>query len=91
MEITAIRSRFIQESLRKALNGGDHLLAWMTACEFRKYFQWFRDSLPDADRRLIANQLATLEELCRTGGRASEKTSAHADRVRHQLQETTLA
>jgi hypothetical protein len=90
LDLIAIRSRFIQENLRKALTGGDHLLAWVTAHEFRRYFHWFRDSFPDADRRAIADQLSRLEELCRSR-RQPLKMSTYANRIGHQFQETTLA
>jgi hypothetical protein len=87
----AIRSRFIQESLRKALNGGDHLLASVMAHEFRRYFHWFRDSFSDADRRAIADQLSRLEESCRRRWQPLEGMSTYANRIGHQFQETTLA
>jgi hypothetical protein len=91
MDLIAIRSRFIQDNLRKALNGGDRFLAWMTAHEFHRYFQWHRDSFPEAERRAIADQLFRLERLCTSQRQPPEATSANANRIRHQFQETTLA
>jgi len=91
VDLIAIRSRFIQESLRKALNGGDHLLAWVTAHEFRCYFHWFRDSFPEVERRAIADQLSRLEELCRSRRQPLEGMSTYANRIGHQFQETTVA
>jgi hypothetical protein len=91
MDLIAIRSRFIQENLQKALNGGDRFLAWMTAHEFRRYYQWHRDSFPEAERRAIADELSRLERLCTNQRQPSEAASAHTDRIRHQFQETTLA
>jgi hypothetical protein len=90
VDLIAIRSRFIQDNLRKALNGGDRLLAWVTAHEFRRYFQWHRDSFPEAERRVIADQLSRLERLC-TSRQPSEPASAHANRIGHQFQETSAA
>jgi len=89
VDLASIRSRFIREGIRKALNGGDQLMAWVTAHEFRRYFQWYRDSLPEPDKREIDEQLARLEQLCTRGER--QDASTHGDRVRHQFQETTLA
>ena len=89
MDLDAIRSRFIREGIRKALNGGDQLMAWVTAHEFRRYFQWYRDSLPEPEKREIDEQLARLEQLCRRVDQ--QELSTHSDRVRHQFQETTLA
>jgi len=91
MDLISIRSRFIQDNLRKALNGGDRFLAWMTAHEFRRYFQWHRDSFPEAERRAIADQLSRLERLCTSRRQPSEAASAYANRIGHQFQETTLA
>ena len=65
LDLIAIRSRFIQDNLRRALHSGDRFVAWVTAHEFRRYFHWFRDSFPEEDRRSIAEQLSRLDELCR--------------------------
>jgi hypothetical protein len=63
MDVAGIRSRFIQESLRRALNECDRYAAWIIASEFRLYFQWFKDSLPASDQQVIVEQLRQLESL----------------------------
>src|ERR1700736_2687248 len=63
LDIVAIRSRYIQDNLRRALTAGDRLMAWVTAAEFRRYFHWFADTFPEPDKRIIAQQLSKLEEL----------------------------
>jgi hypothetical protein len=91
MDLIAIRIRFIQDNLRKALDGGDRFLAWMTAHEFRRYFHWHRDSLPEAQKRAIADQLSRLERLVTSQRQPSEATSTYVNRIGHPFQETTLA
>jgi len=86
--VVEIRSRFIQNNLSRALNGPDHVMAWVTASEFRRYFHWMAELLPEKDRRIIADQLRQLEQRFRS---PQSGISAHPDRVRHQLQETAFA
>jgi hypothetical protein len=62
-DVVEIRSRYIQDNLRRALIEGDRLMAWIIVAEFRRYFHWFADTLPERDKRLIAEQLSRLEAL----------------------------
>lgn len=61
MNVDAIRSRFIQDNLRRALQEPDKERAVRTMRAFRNYFQWFENRLPDLDRLAIVDQLASLE------------------------------
>lgn len=61
MEVDAIRSRFIQENLRRALLEPDKERATRALRAFRNYFQWFENCLPDLDKPAIRRQLAGLE------------------------------
>jgi hypothetical protein len=63
MDVDAIRSRFIQENLRYALEEQDRERASRTLRAFRSYFQWFESRLPNLERLTIQHQLATLEEV----------------------------
>ncbi len=66
MDVDAIRSRFIQENLRRALQEPDKERAARTLRAFRSYFQWFEERLPDFEKMAIRSQLARLERcLCR--------------------------
>jgi len=65
-DVSTIRSRFIQENLSKALSDSEEFSAWLTVREFKKYFQWFEDTLPEADRHYIREQLNRLEQLTST-------------------------
>lgn len=87
VDVRAIRSRYIQENLRRALNGADSFRAWYTASEFRRYFQWFADSFDESDRRIIADQLAKLEALCANSRAPESQASSNNDRVGQQFQE----
>ena len=61
MDVDVIRSRFIQENLRRALQEPDKERAARTLRAFRNYFQWFENRLPDLERLTIVDQLARLE------------------------------
>jgi hypothetical protein len=65
MLLGAIRSRFIQMHLQKALAADDQFFASSVAFEFRRYFEWFAGSIEEPDRTFISDQLRVLEELCR--------------------------
>ena len=62
MDVDAIRSRFIQDNLRRALLQQDKTHAARALGAFRKYFQWFEHRLPDLEKLAIMGQLARLEE-----------------------------
>ena len=53
MDVDAIRSRFIQENLRRALMEQDRARAARTLHAFRNYFQWFENQLPDLEKLTI--------------------------------------
>lgn len=61
MDLDVIRSRFIQDNLRRALQEPDNERAARALRAFRIYFQWFEERLPDPERLSIASQLARLE------------------------------
>jgi hypothetical protein len=61
MDVNVIRSRFIQDNLRSALQEPDKERAARTLRAFRNYFQWFESRLPDLERLAIVGQLANLE------------------------------
>jgi hypothetical protein len=90
LDIVAIRSRYIQDNLRRALTAGDRLMAWVTAAEFRRYFHWFADTFPEPDKRIITQQLSKLEELYAIHREPRNRVSTHADRVGHQFQESAF-
>ena len=62
MDIDAIRSRFIQENLRRALDERDRERAVRTLRAFRNYYQWFESRLPDPEKVTIADQLEQLDD-----------------------------
>lgn len=62
MDVDAIRTRFIQESLRRALMEHDRERAARALRAFRLYFQWFEHRVPDLEKLAIVSQLARLEE-----------------------------
>jgi hypothetical protein len=62
MDVNAIRSRFIQDNLRRALQEQDKERAARTLRAFRNYFQWFESRIPHLERLTIIGQLAKLEE-----------------------------
>jgi hypothetical protein len=61
VDVDVIRSRFIQDNLRRALQEPDKERAARTLRAFRNYFQWFESRLPDLERLAIVGQLASLE------------------------------
>ena len=61
VDVDAIRSRFIQDNLRCALEQRDRERAVRTLRAFRNYFQWFESRLPALERLAIVGQLASLE------------------------------
>jgi hypothetical protein len=63
MDVDAIRSRFIQENLRRALQEPDKERAARALRAFRSYFQWFENRLPDFEKLKIVAQLAKLEQI----------------------------
>jgi hypothetical protein len=71
MDVDAIRSRFIQENLRRALQEPDKERAARALRAFRNYFQWFEDQLPDFEKLTIRGQLARLERAY--AGESSER------------------
>jgi hypothetical protein len=66
MDVGTIRSRYIQSQLRRALRSDEDSLALKALVEFRRYFEWFLDSIPAFDRWFISYQLRQLEQRCRT-------------------------
>ena len=62
MDVDAIRSRFIQDNLRRALQEKDRAGAVRTLHAFRLYFQWFESRVPDLEKLAILRQLAALEQ-----------------------------
>jgi hypothetical protein len=50
MDIDAIRTRFIQDNLRRALQERDRARASRALCAFRNYFQWFENRIPEAEK-----------------------------------------
>jgi hypothetical protein len=62
MDVDAIRSRFIQENLRRAILEQDRARAARALRAFRLYFQWFETRFPDLEKMTILGQLARLEE-----------------------------
>jgi hypothetical protein len=61
MDVDVIRSRFIQDNLRRAMHEPDKERAARALRAFRNYFQWFESRLPDIERLAIVGQLASLE------------------------------
>ena len=60
MELGSIRSQFIQAHLRRGLGSADPGLHGKIAYEFRRYFKWFANSIEEADRQSISNQVRLL-------------------------------
>ena len=91
MDVEIIRSRFIQENLRRALQEPDKERAARALRAFRIYFQWFENKVPDFEKVTIIGQLERLERI--TTERAPKKALddlTHADGIGHHLQETPL-
>lgn len=74
MDVDTIRSRFIQENLRRALQEQDRDRAIRVLSAFRVYFQWFESHMPDMERLSILTQLTRLEEF-QTRGSSGENSS----------------
>ncbi len=64
VDLDTIRSHFIQENLERALEERDRERARRTALAFRHYFEWFKDRLPELEKKAIARQLSMLERSC---------------------------
>jgi hypothetical protein len=62
MDVDAIRSRFIQDNLRRAIMEQDRARAARALRAFRTYFQWFENRVPDLEKVTIIGQLTRLEE-----------------------------
>ena len=65
VDVGRARALFIESQLNRALADRSGSLAAHAICEFRRYVKWFRDSLPEADRKRIAEQLRELGRLAR--------------------------
>lgn len=82
MDIDKIRSRFIQENLRRALHEQDKERAVRALQAFRLYFEWFEHTLPDLEKLAILTQFARLEREhaasspcpCGDGPRSGQRT-----------------
>lgn len=74
MDVDAIRSRFIQENLGRALIEQDRERAIRVLSAFRIYFQWFEARIPDMEKLSILRELARLEEV-QAGGNTGENSS----------------
>jgi hypothetical protein len=61
VDVDFIRSRFIQENLRRALQEQDRDRALRALRAFRVYFEWFEGRVPDPEKLTILGQLARLE------------------------------
>lgn len=90
VDVTQVRSRFIQENLYRALTSADPQMALMTASEFRRYFCEVAHTLPEHDRQIIAGQLTQLEELSVFPQRSHNRVSVHLDRIGHQFEEAAF-
>lgn len=90
MDVDSIRSRFIQESLRRVLLEQDRERAMRALRSFQLYFQWFEHRFPDLEKLSIMSQLAKLEEAYAPETPQETRPGlTHPDRVGHHLQETT--
>lgn len=74
MDVDAIRSRFIQENLRRALMDRDRERAARALRAFRLYYEWYEHRVPMLEKLAILNQLARLEEAYR--GQSSQNDDA---------------
>ena len=79
MDVDIIRSRFIQENLRRALQEKDRERAVRALRAFRLYFQWFEPLVPELEKPSIEDQLAQLEEAYESDSptEAPSRVSAH--------------
>lgn len=78
MDIDAIRSRFIQDNLRRALQEPDKERAVRALRAFRNYFQWFESRLPAMEKITIADQLEKLEQFSSPQDRSPAPSRANA-------------
>jgi hypothetical protein len=60
-----LRATFIKRQLEWALSKFDALRAKRLAPEFRKYLQWWGNSLPEPDRRDITERVSRLEAMAK--------------------------
>lgn len=73
MDVDAIRSRFIQENLRRALFEKDKERAVRALHAFRLYYQWYEHRVPDLEKFAILTQLARLEEAYAASAQAERR------------------
>ncbi len=76
MDVDSIRSRFIQENLRRAAMEQDKARAARTLHAFRNYFQWFENRLPHLEKLTIMSQLARLEAVHSLDGSGNASSEA---------------
>jgi hypothetical protein len=62
VDVDVVRTRFIQDNLRRALQEQDRELASRALRAFRNYFQWFENRIPDLEKLTIVGQLARLQD-----------------------------
>ena len=60
VDVGGARALFIKSQLNRALADRSGSLVTRASREFRRYFKWFRDSLPERDKKAIAEQLRQL-------------------------------
>ena len=79
MDVDFIRSRFIQDNLRRALAEKDRERAIGALQAFQLYFQWFAHKVPDPEKVGILAQLARLEQAqaAHRGSRASDSSQVN--------------
>jgi hypothetical protein len=63
MDVDAIRSQFIQRSLRQAVGERDTERRLEILRAFRAYFEWFGARFPEREKLAIQDLLAGLEAL----------------------------
>lgn len=73
MDVDSIRSRFIQENLRRALQEQDRERATRALSAFRSYFEWFEHRMPHLEKLAIVAQFAKLEE-AHSEGRSHQRS-----------------
>ena len=61
MDVNRLRATYIQRELGHALTASDISKAAAAAREFRRYSQWYANSLPANDKETIAERLSELE------------------------------
>ena len=65
VDVGSARALFIKSQLNRALADRSGSLVTRASREFRRYFKWFRDSLPERDKKAIAEQLRKLAKRAR--------------------------